>query len=103
MDICVLFVSLSMALNSIECSDCSVVNMPASPLGWSCDFVLYVLVCICACESEQQVAPLPNQPCCVHSAHRALWAVNNMVPQPRAPDRARRGVKTPVRKRKCLP
>lgn len=56
-------------------------------------------VCVC----EQQVVPLLNQPYCVESAHRALWAVNNMVSQPRDLDRAGRGVKTPARKRKCLP
>lgn len=48
---------------------------------------LYVHMCVC----EQQVVPLLSQPCRVDSLHtRALWAVNNMAPQPKNLDRARK-------------
>lgn len=103
-----LFASLSMALSSTMCSDWSAVNISASPLGWSCDCVyvcVFVRICGCVCVWEWAAGCSLAQPAmpCWLSAHRALWAVNNVVPQPRAPDRARRGVKTPARKRKCLP
>lgn len=97
-----LFVSSSMAFNSTGCSDCSTVNISANPLGWSHDCVC---ACICGCVWEWAAGCSLAQPAmpCWLPAHRALWAVNNMVPQPRAPDRASRGVKTPARNGKCLP
>lgn len=91
----VMDVSYCLSLTATVWSDCAV-NISASPLGLSCDFVS-VFSCaslhLCVCEREWAAGCSLAQPAmlCWLSAHRAPWAVNNAVPQPRAPDRARRG------------
>ncbi len=73
-----LFASLSVALSSTVCSDWSAVNISASPPGmvtWLCVCVcvcVHLWMCVCVWESEQQVAPLLNQPYRVDSLHTEL-------------------------------
>lgn len=93
---------LSVRLKPTMCSHYTAVNI-LFPLGWSCErLCVCVDLWICVRASEQAASCPPAEPAMLYrfSAHRALWAVNNTVPQPGDLERSMRGVKTPTRKRK---
>ena len=93
-DISCVCLSLSMALNYTVCSDCCAGKHLCQPLGrvmWLC---VYLWEWAAGCSLAQPAKP------CWFSAHRALCAVNNMVPFAKGPGQGQEGGQDASKKEK---